>query len=224
MDKNKYEIIKKRIDQTIENLNKNHMEAFFIEKSEDIPQKLQSLLNEGDTITVGGSQTLFEANIIPFLKSGKYNYLDRYKEGLSRDEVNQIFQKAFFADAYITSTNAITQKGELYNVDGNSNRIAAMLFGPKKVIVIASYNKIVRDLNEAIQRVKTIAAPANSVRLGCETYCSKTGECVSLKNENPQMSDGCDSDTRICANYAICAKQRNKDRIKVIITMDELGY
>lgn len=122
------------------------------------------------------------------------------------------------------STNALTENGELYNVDGNSNRVAALLYGPKSVIVVCGINKIVKNIDEAIKRVKTIAAPHNTIRLGIETPCGKTGECVSLRKENPEFCDGCHGDTRICCNYVVSAQQRHIDRIKVIIIGEEYGY
>ncbi|MBQ7901740.1 MAG: lactate utilization protein, partial [Clostridia bacterium] len=135
-----------------------------------------------------------------------------------------IYRAVFSADAFITSTNAITENGELYNVDGNSNRVSAMLFGPERVIVVAGYNKIVADINDAIKRVKTIAAPINSARLGVETPCTKTGKCVSLAKANPEICDGCASDARICANYTIMSRQKRSDRVYVILVGEELGF
>ena len=94
-------------------------------------------------MAAGGSMTLFEAGIIDHLNSGKYHHLDRYAKDA---DTYQVMREAFFADTYLTSTNALTEEGELYNVDGNGNRVAAMLFGPKQVIVVAGYNKIVADM------------------------------------------------------------------------------
>lgn len=168
--------------------------------------------------------TLFETGIIDHLKSGRYDFLDRYAEHLTREQVLTIYRESFSVDTYFTSTNALTEAGELYNVDGNGNRISALQHGPKSVILVAGINKIVPDLDAAIHRVKTIAAPKNCVRLNCDTYCSKTGHCVSLNKENPKMTDGCSSDARICCQYSILSKQRNKDRIKVILVGEELGY
>lgn len=91
----------------------------------------------------------------------------------------------FSTDAYFTSANAITENGELYNVDGNSNRIAAIAYGPESVIVVAGYNKIVKNLDEAINRVKSTAAPANTVRLNCKTYCNETGDAPHLDSHVP---------------------------------------
>ncbi|MBR0141001.1 MAG: LUD domain-containing protein, partial [Ruminococcus sp.] len=128
------------------------------------------------------------------------------------------------ADVFISSANAITEHGVVYNVDGNSNRIAAIAFGPKSVIIIAGYNKIVANLEEAEIRVKKEAAPPNCVRLNCDTYCAEKGECVSMNKSGRQIYDGCGGDGRICCNYLISAHQRHKGRIKVIIVGEELGY
>lgn len=141
----------------------------------------KSLVCPGATVTHGGSETLIQLGIPELLSGGDYNYLDRSAEGLTREQVEEIYRKSYFADYYFTSSNAVTETGELYNVDGNSNRVSAILYGPKNVLVFVGINKIVRDINEAITRVKTIAAPANTLRLSCDTPCAKTGECVSLK-------------------------------------------
>lgn len=213
-----------RIKKTMENLEKNNMQAFCCENAQQAVELFKQLVKSGDTITHGGSETIKQLEIIDVLKNGEYNYLDRSKPGLTREQVEEIYRKAYFADVYLTSSNAVTENGELYNVDGNSNRISAILYGPKSVIVFVGYNKIVKNLDEAINRVKTIAAPANTVRLNCETPCSKTGECISLKKSSPYMTDGCSCDQRVCCNYAVSAQQRHKNRIKVIIVKEELGY
>ena len=117
-----------------------------------------------------------------------------------------------------------TERGELYNVDGNSNRVAAILYGPKSVIVVAGCNKIVPDLAAAVRRVKAKAAPENCTRLSCETFCRKTGECVSLRQESSEMPEGCRSEARICCNYVVSAYQRQQGRIKVVLVGEPLGY
>lgn len=223
MDDNKKSIIKKRINKTGENLKKNNMEFYYAETSADVCSIIESLLKEGDVITNGGTMTMGEIGLKSLLESPKYKYLDRAKVN-TPEEVVELYRKAFFADVYISSSNAITEDGVLYNVDGNSNRIAAIAFGPKSVIIIAGYNKIVKDLREAELRVKREAAPPNCVRLNCDTYCKEKGECVSLTKSGSQMYDGCGSDGRICCNYLISAHQRHKGRIKVIIVGEELGY
>ena len=158
------------------------------------------------------------------LRSGDYEYLDRSAPGLSRDEVEEIYRRSFFSDVYLMSANAITENGELYNVDGNSNRVAALLYGPRRVIVIAGINKIVPDLPAAIARVKTIAAPKNCVRLSCDTPCFHTGECISLSRPDSLMADGCDSNDRVCCNYVVTTKQRKPGRIHVLLVNETLGF
>ena len=224
MDQNTKEIIRKRIEKTKKSLEKNNMQVHYVETKAEVADKVRALLKDGDTVGVGGAMTLFESGVIDLLRSGKYNFLDRYAEGLTGEEINQVFLASFSADAYVTSSNAITEDGELYNVDGNSNRVAAICFGPKSVIIVAGYNKLVKNLDEAIIRVKTTAAPANSTRLSCKTYCKEVGECMSFSGEPDKMSSGCSSPGRICCNYVVSAYQRHKDRIKVILVGEELGY
>lgn len=224
MDINTKAIIGKRIDKTMKNLEKNNMQVHYVETKAQIPEKVCELLKDGDTVGVGGAMTLFESGVIDLLRSGRYKFLDRYEEGLTGEQINKIFIDSFSADAYISSANAITENGELYNVDGNSNRVAAICFGPKSVIIIAGYNKLVKDLNEAIIRVKTIAAPANATRLSCQTYCKEKGECMSFNGHPGEMESGCSGPARICCNYVVSAYQRHKDRIKVILVGEELGY
>ncbi len=212
-----------QIKLTIENLNKNNMEAFFVESKEDALQKALSLLNDGDTVSVGGSVTLSEIGILDALKCSKYNYLDRYAAG-SLTGTHEIFRKSFTADAYITSSNAVTENGELFNVDGNANRVAAMMYGPKRVIVIVGKNKIVKNIDDALIRVRTVAAPLNCKRLNKETYCAKIGHCVTMDNGNAtEMGAGCRSKDRICRNFTVMG-EHIPDRVKVIIVNEDLGY
>lgn len=209
---------------TIKNLNQNGIATFYAEKKSDVIPVIEKMIRAGDKIAVGGSMTLFDCGIIDFLRKGNYKFYDRYIPDLSADDIRDIYIKSYDADIYLTSCNAVTESGELYNVDGRSNRVSAIAHGPKSVIMIVSTNKIVKDLSEAIFRVKTIAAPKNCVRLNCETYCKDHGECVSLLMKNPIMTDGCRDEDRICCNYLVSAKQRVKDRIKIIFVNEEAGY
>ena len=171
MDANKRQIMRKRVERTMEALRKNRMEAYYVESRADVKARVEALLREGDTVAVGGSVTLFETGVIELLRAGQYRFLDRTAPGLSPEEVRRIHLDSFAADAYLTSVNAITESGELYYVDGNGNRAACVLFGPESVILVAGVNKIVPDLEAAARRVKETAAPANALRLSCETYC-----------------------------------------------------
>ncbi|MDE6426733.1 MAG: lactate utilization protein [Ruminococcus sp.] len=222
MDENKKIVIEKRIKKTGENLVKNNMEFYYAETKNDVRPIVESLLKKGNVITSGGTVSMAECGIADLLRSPDYTYLDR--TGKSREEVEEIYIKAFSADVYISSSNAITEDGVLYNVDGNSNRVAAIAYGPKSVVIIAGYNKIVKNLDDAEMRVKRDAAPPNCIRLDCPTPCRETGECISLSKAERQMTDGCSGDGRICCNYLISAKQRHKGRIKVILVGEELGY
>ncbi len=212
------------INRTMDALRKNNMQPFFCEKKEDAAGLVAALMKKGDTVSHGGSVTLKETGITKLLSGGDYNYLDRSKEGLTREDVENIYRQTFSADVFLTSANAVTERGELYNVDGNGNRVAAIVYGPKSVIVVVGVNKIVSDLDEAVKRVKTIAAPMNTKRLECNTYCAGEGGCVSLCDDYSFMSDGCHSENRICCSYLVSAQQRVKDRIKVVIVGESLGY
>ena len=216
--------LKSKIQRTMENLKVNKMKPYFVETKEEVLPLIKTLIKEGDTVSNGGSETLKETGVIDELKSGKYNYLNRSREGITQEEIEEVYRKTYSADAYFASSNAITENGELYNVDGNSNRVSAILYGPKSVILVCGYNKIVKNIEEAEIRVKTKAAPPNCVRLNCDTYCQKTGKCLSLNSDNREIPSGCHSDRRICCNYVISAQQRHVDRIKVIIVGEELGY
>lgn len=202
-----------RISRAMSALERNKMRPYFVETIEELHDLIRSLVKNDKLITAGGSMTLKDSGVTELLMtefSGAY--LDR-SQGANREEVEEIFRKAFFSDTFLSSTNALTEEGELYNVDGNGNRVSAMIFGPKQVIVVAGINKLVKDMDEAVRRVETVAAPKNSVRLNCETPCAKTGECAH-----------CRSDARICCSYVRLAQQRVPDRIKVIIVNQELGY
>lgn len=210
-----------RIEKTMKNLEKNNMNTYFVETKEEVIPLIEKLVVEGSTVAVGGSVTLNEVGVLEHLRSGRYEFFDRYAEGLTPAEIKEVFRKSFGADAYFCSCNAVTEEGELYNVDGNANRVAAISFGPEKVIMIVGVNKIVSNIDEAVKRVKTVAAPKNAVRLNCKTYCNVKGHCVDMEGG---IGKGCDSPQRLCRHYLVCAKQKDEGRINVIFVNEELGY
>lgn len=216
--------MEERIQKTMQALERNRMNAYYAKTKEEAAQLALSLIKEGDVISHGGSVTLKELGLTDAFKSGRYNYLDRSAPGLTSDEIMDIYRRCFSADAYFTSSNAVTINGELYNVDGNSNRVAPMLFGPDKVIVIVGVNKLVDTIYDAADRVKRHAAPPNCVRLDKKTYCAVNGKCVTADDEAAPFCAGCSSDDRICANYTVMARQRNAGRVNVIIVNEKLGY
>ena len=217
MDKNLSSAVNLQLERVKSALEKNNMNAYVVQTAGEARELIESMLFDGATIASGGSMSLEEGNIMTLLRSGKYNYLDREKA----DDKTALYRKCFSADFYLCSSNAVTESGELYNVDGNSNRVAAICFGPEKVIMLVGRNKIVKNLEEAENRVKRYAAPANCIRLSCDTPCRKTGVCAGI---NGDMASGCRTDGRICASYVVSAYQRVKGRINVILVNEELGY
>ncbi len=204
-------------------LNKNNMAFYYAETKDDAVGIVKSLLKKGEIIGMGGSRTIEECGVLALVKNGDYNFLDRCN--CTDDMAKQhLCHRMLTADTFLTSTNAITLDGVLYNVDGNSNRVSNIAYGAKQVIVVAGKNKIVSDLSQAILRVKTIAAPKNAQRMHTNTPCEFSGKCISLNNPNSTLEEGCDSEKRICCNYLISATQRYKDRIKVILVNEELGF
>ncbi len=217
------EEMKTRVETTLNNLKRNRMDAYYVDTKEQACDLVKTLIQKGDVLSCGGSVTLKETGVYDLITSADYKFLDR-SACKTPEEIEEIYRKTFCADAFFTSANAVTENGELYNVDGNSNRVAAILYGPKSVVFICGVNKIVKNLDEAVRRVKTKAAPPNTVRLGIDTPCSKTGECISLRRENPEMCEGCHGDGRICCNYVVCAQQRHVGRMKVILIGENYGY
>ena len=200
--------IQKRIEHTVQALRKNRFEAHYIPTKEELLAKVAQLMPEGCSCAMGGSVTLNETGVAQFLESGGFTY---YASHPGADEEQRL--KAMTCDVYLTSANAITLDGKLYNVDGLANRVAAICFGPKKVIVVAGYNKIVTDIPAARKRVREIAAPANVARLDRKNPCAVIGVCQD-----------CASPQRICCQELTTAYQRIPGRICVLIVGEQYGY
>ncbi|NFP90842.1 lactate utilization protein [Clostridium sporogenes] len=213
MDKNVAWYIEKQAERTIKNLNSRNMEGYYINNIDQLFKKLKELIPEGSIVGVGDSMTLFQAGVIDFLRSGNFNFLDKYQDKLTSDEKREIYINNFSTDTFICSTNAITESGELYNIDGNGSRVAPMIYGPKQVILIVGINKIVKNIEEAESRVRSYAAPIDAKRLNKDTPCTKLGYCVDCKSPN-----------RICNDFVIIRGQFIKGRIKVLILGENLGY
>lgn len=214
-----------QIAKLFKNIESNKMHPIFAETKEDAKNIVKEMLFDGCVITWGGSMSVVECGIDEILRDEKYNFLDRGRAGITPEDQQECFKESIGADFFFCSTNAITENGELVNVDGFANRISSIAFGPKKVVMIVGKNKIVPDLKQAFLRVKKIAAPQNCLRLNKNTPCAKLGHCVSLVNsDNPDFADGCACDDRICCDYMISAMQRQKDRIVVILVNEDLGY
>ena len=205
--------MEERIQRTMAALEKNNMKAYYAENRDELFDIVRGLVKNDKLITAGGSVTLEESGVKQMLMTEfKGVYLDR-SEGKTPEEVEDILHKAFVSDTFFASSNAVTEDGELYNVDGRGNRVSAMIYGPTQVVLIVGVNKIVRDMEEAVCRVEQVAAPKNTRRLNSGTPCEITGSCAH-----------CRSRGRICCSYVRMAQQRVKDRIKVIIVNESLGY
>ena len=213
MDNNISWYMNKQVEKVITSLEKHNMKGFFVNTEEELLQTLKGLIQENSVVGVGDSVTLEETGVLDFLREGNYNFLDKYKVGITSEEKKQIYIQNFSTDTFLCSTNALTEEGELYNIDGNGSRVAPMIYGPKQVIIVAGINKLVRNLEEAERRVRNYAAPLDAKRLNKDTPCTKLGHCVDCKSPN-----------RICNDFVTITGQFVKDRIKVIIVGKSLGY
>lgn len=210
--------------QLMQNLERNNMKPFYAATRAEVPPLVAGLMQNGETVTAGGSQSLFDAGVIQLLRDGSYGFMDRTEPGLTEGDIADIYFKAMGADSYFCSCNAITLAGELYCVDGNANRISAIAYGPKQVVMVVGRNKLVEDLDAAVARVKTHVAPHICMLRGRRTPCGTTGRCVAPNGGAANMTAGCDSPERTCCSYLVCGHQRIKNRIKVILVDEALGY
>ena len=202
-----------QVEKTLQALRRNNMSGVFVQDEIALLGALEELLQENAVIGVGDSVTLAETGALDLLRNGSYIFLDKYRDGITREEKREIYIKNFSADFFLCSTNALTEEGELYNIDGNGSRVAPMIYGPKQVIIIMGTNKIVRNKEEAIRRVRNFAAPLDAKRLNKNTPCVKLGHCVD-----------CSSPHRICNSFVTIARQFDPNRIKIIIVNKVLGY
>lgn len=196
----------------IKAFKKRRIEATYCETIGQAKEQILSMLTDDSTISWGGAMTLHEMELIDNLKQGNYTLLDR-SLAKSPEEVSKIYHDALSADYYLMSSNAITLDGKLVNIDGNGNRVAALIYGPREVIVVAGMNKVVLDEEAALKRVRNEASPINTVRLNKNTPCAHTGQCADC------LSDDC-----ICCQTVITRMSREPGRIKVILVGEELGY
>lgn len=224
MEANKHRAMEMRIAKVLRNLEANRMKAVYAETAEDALRLVRELVPPSCMTGSGGSVTLAQCGIMDYLRS-QTNYIDRYEKGIDEAEVRRRDGLVFLCDWFLCSANAITEHGEIYQVDGRSNRISVLCFGPEHVIIVAGINKIVPNLRAAVERVKHIAAPANCIRLDIDSVCAKTGVCIQQGfDESDLMCHADCGDATICCNTLIMKRQRVKDRITVIIVGEELGY
>ncbi len=201
------------IKTTLGALEKNNFKGYPAEDAAGAKELVMSMIKKDDVVGAGGSMTLEQCGIKDELRKKGYNFLDWSGQGLSQDEKTRLRKQSLTCDVFLSSTNAVTEDGMLYNVDGYGNRVAGITYGPDRVIIVAGRNKIVKNLEEARKRLRTVAGPLNARRLKKDTPCVKTGECMD-----------CDSPDRICRHTVITDKQKpGEERISVIIVDEDLG-
>lgn len=197
----------------ITRLGRRNIEGFWAPTSEDAAKLVRSWMAAGDSVTWGGSETFKETGMLAALEAaGCYRMLDRTC-ATTPEEQRTMWRDRSSADWFFMSANALTQAGELVNIDGNSDRCALLLHGPEHVVVLCGMNKVVADVEAGIKRIRTTTCPLNATRLGTQTPCELTGVCASCH------APGC-----MCCNIVVTRHNRTDGRIKVVLIGEELGY
>lgn len=198
-------------------LIQNNFEVYLADNASKAKKIVQEEIIPGidiKTISWGGSITFISTGLYSALKDNPdFRVLDVFNRTLSPEDAMELRRQSLLVDLYITGTNAVTEGGQLVNLDMYGNRIAAITFGPKHVIILVGRNKIVADMEEAISRIKNYAAPVNTMRLDKKTPCVKTAVC-----------EDCKSPDRICNTWTITEKSFPKGRVKVVLINEDLGF
>lgn len=201
-------------EKLVGNLKQRHYEAFFCPTAQEAVEKITGMIPEGSSVTWGGSMTIRDMGLTKALHNKEG--LDIWDRDLaqSREEAQEIYRRAFYADYYLSSVNAISEDGEIVNIDGNGNRVAAITFGPKRVILVVGINKVAQNLDAAISRARSLAAPVNMMRFAnLNTPCKNDGMCHD-----------CKSPDSICNYIQIMRNSHPVGRHIVVIVGEELGY
>lgn len=203
---------KKQAKTIIANLEKRNINGYYFDTAKECTAFILSLLKDNQSVTWGGSMSIKQSGLIDAVKeSGKFTVYDR--AAFSPENMDEYNKLAFSSDCYLMSSNAITIGGELVNIDGNGNRVASLIFGPKKVFLIIGMNKVANNTEDALMRVRNIASPPNTIRLSKNTPCAATGKCGD-----------CYCDDCICNQIVITRRSREKERIHVFLVGENLGF
>ena len=196
----------------IKNLKRRHMEGFYCATAEEAVKKVSELIEDGSSVTWGGTMTIRDLGIPQYLKDrGTLEVLDR-DLATTPEEAQTIYLKAFSADVYLSSANAISEDGVIVNIDGNGNRVAAITWGPKKVIFVVGLNKVAQNVEAALARARSTASPTNAARFDVKTPCKSDGVCHN-----------CNSPQSIC-NYVHFLRNSPQGRHIVVLVGEPLGY
>ena len=206
----------KRLEDLKESLKLNNFEVFITgNRAEAKKIVLEEILPKtgAKTVSWGGSMTFMDTGLYQVLKDNpKLEVLDTFNRNLPREESMKLRRKALLCDLFVTGTNAVTEDGQLVNLDMIGNRIGGITFGPRHVLILMGRNKIVGDLDEAMERIKNYVSPTNAMRLGMETPCVKTSFC-----------EECGSPSRICNTWSITEKCFPKGRVKIVLINEDIG-
>ena len=208
MHKKYYE---KRGNILVKNLQNRHFEAYYCATKEEALEKALELIPMGATVGWGGVMSAHQIGLVEALHRGDYRPIDRDKCETPEEKL-QAAKDSMFADVFLTGANGLSLDGEMVNIDGTGNRVAAIVYGPKEVLVIAGMNKVSDTLEDAITRARTVAAPLNQQRFGLNNPCTVTGTCADCKSE-----------TCICNQILITRHCRPVGRIKFILVGEDLG-
>lgn len=200
----------KRGEILVKNLTSHGFEAYYCEDKEAALAKALELIPAGSTVGWGGAMSAQQIGLLDAMNSGDYNAIDRDKAP-NMEEREKAMRACLQADYFITGANALSMDGQMVNIDGMGNRVAAIVYGPKYVVVIAGMNKAADSLEAAVVRARTVAAPMNKQRFPLQTPCAVTGVCGNCKTEG------------ICNQLLITRNSKPIGRIKVILVGEELG-
>ena len=199
-------------EKVIKGLESRNMKGYYAESKEEALKKALELIPEGSSVTMGGAMSAHEIGLVEAVKKGNYNFIDR-DVAKTPEEKRAVMLQGYDADFFLSSVNAMTDDGVLVNIDGNSNRVSMIAQGPKKVLFIVGMNKVCDDIDGAMKRARSVAAPINAQRFGLSTPCSKSGTCFN-----------CKSPDTICCQFLITRFSRHEGRIHVILVNDNLGF
>ncbi len=209
MDPNLFKRNELLAQKVIKGLESRNMSADYAPSREEALRKALEQIPEGSTIAMGGAMSAHEIGLVDALRNGPYHFIDR--DAMADKRAAML--AAYDADVFLSSANAITEDGILVNIDGNSNRVSAIAQGPRKVLFIIGMNKVCDDVDGAMKRARSVAAPTNAQRFGLSTPCAKTGSCMD-----------CKSPDTICCQFLITRFSRHPGRIHVILVNDSLGF
>lgn len=208
----KQKYYEKRAQVLLKNLRSRHFETCYCRDKAEALEKALEWIPAGASVGWGGAMSAQQIGLLDAVRAGDYHAIDR-EQGKTPEEREKIMKQCLGADVFLTGANALSLDGQMVNIDGNGNRVAAIVYGPESVIVIAGMNKVMDTLDAAVQRARTVAAPMNKQRFDSQTPCEVTGSCAD-----------CRSESCICNQILITRNCRPAGRIKFVLVGEDLGF